>query len=637
VFAFALPEVRTVASPRRADHDTAMNRELATTVSRKYPLEPQDEGTNRQGRRRQGWLADDGIAMRLAIAAAEILLDIGEWRRRHADLSQALVAVTFLMLGLGLGGAAAITDSYLHRGVESGAEQPYIVQPTGKSLATNVDLRRYSGDQLVQVATTLADGGFLYVRQEFAWSEIETTRGNFDWSRYDPLVNELERLKIGVIAVVVDTPDWARNIGDSGFANAPPRDPAMLGTFTTGLADRYGSAVPFVQVWEAPNLIDNWGGEVATGASFSPFLEAAWRGTRGGNASARVISPELATTADGVGGLTDLEFLESLYDAGAASFFDIVGISLDGGSYSPDDRRVSATRLNFSRAILFRELMVDRNDGATPIWATSFGWAAGESISRNEQAEYVGRALERSWSEWPWMGLAVQWAFLPPGNSPDSPYAILNPDGTATPLYQRLISQDLRERSTRANTGFTPMDSSAISYTGNWQDQPLEGRTFRTTRQEGASTTIEFQGTGVIVYVRSGPVVGPFTVEIDGKIVPGGSAENDDWWDLSVFSSTDDFPRTLVNELDDGHHTLTITLVGEGELTLGGMEVTRDAPFVWPIVLMTVGSLILLFFGLRSMAYLFATRAGHLRRKSDPDPGPQLPRLTNWRPERRIS
>jgi hypothetical protein len=293
--------------------------------------------------------------------------------------------------------------------------------------------------------------------------------------------------------------------------------------------------------------------------------------------------------------------------------------------------------MNVSRAILFRELMIDSEDAGTPIWATSFGWAESESVSRDEQAEFVTRAMERSWSEWPWMGLMVQWAFLAPGGSPESAFAVVDSNGLATPLYDRLTSEAMVSRSSLANTGFAPMDSESISDSGNWQNQHLEGRTFRTSRQVNSSITVDFQGTGLIAFVRSGPAVGNFRIEVDGEVVSGGAGESGDEWDLSLFASTDDFPRTLVDGLEDTRHSLTITLVSEGELTLGGVEVTREAPFVWPIILMTVGSIISLFFALRSIAFLFATRAGHLRRNLDVDPGPQLPKMPNWRPERRVT
>jgi hypothetical protein len=575
--------------------------------------------------------------MRLAAAAADILLDLGDWRRRHADLSQAIIGIALLLLGLFLGAAAAVTDSYLHRGVESGAEQPYIVQPTGKGLAANVDLRTYSDEQIGRVAMALEDGGFQYVRQPFRWSDIESTRGAFEWEQYDSIVEQMARQGIGVIAVIVDTPDWARPIGEDGFENAPPRDAQLLATFASELAGQYPETVPFIQVWDRPNLSSNWGGEPATGADFAVYLEAAWRGAKSGSADVRVVLPELAVSADAAGGEGDLAFINGLYDANASPFFDVLGIALDGGTFSPDDRRVSESRENFSRAILFRELAIRRDDAATPIWATSFGWPVGDAVDRTQQAEFVERGMERSWSEWPWMGLMVHWAFIAPAESPDTAFAVVNSDGSATPLYSRLTSAETVSRSLIANTGFAPMDSESITDSGNWQDQHLEGRTFRTTRQVGAAATIEFQGTGLIAYVRSGPEVGNFMIEVDGKVISGGAGESGDAWDLSFFGSTDDFPRTLVDGLEDTRHTMTITLVSEGELTLGGIEITRDAPFVWPIILMTVGAIISLFFALRSIAFLFATRAGHLRRKHGPDPGPQLPRMPNWRPERRIS
>ncbi len=606
-------------------------------MSRRYPLElpDQDSGPRVVGRAR--WLGDDGLAMRLAGAAAEILLDLGDWRRRHADLSQAVVAMLLLTAGLAVGGSAAVTDSYLHRGVESGADQPYIVQPTGKGLAANVDLRGYAPDEVVNVANALDDAGFLYIRQEFSWALIETSTGDYEWDQYDLIVNEMSRLGIGVIAVIVDTPDWARAAGAAGFVNAPPRDPALITAFTSELTGRYPESAPFIQVWDRPNVGDNWGGQAATGFEFAPYLEAAWRGAKAGSAEARVVSPELALLADGIGAQGDLAFIQDLYDSNAESYFDLLGMALDGGMFSPDDRRVDPDRPNVSRAILTRELMLDNGDAATPVWATSFGWAVSNSVNPDEQAEFVVRGMARSWSEWPWMGLMVQWAFIAPAGSDRVAYAVVDANGSATPLYVRLSSEAFRNRTTIAHTGFAPMDAQSISDSGNWEDQPLEGRSFRTTRQVDASTTIEFEGTGLIAYVRSGPEVGNFTIDVDGDVVSGGAGESGDEWNLSSgFGETEDFPRTLVDGLEDTRHTMTITLATDGELTLGGVEITREAPFVWPIILMTVGSLICLFFALRMIAFLFATRAGHLRRKTGPDYGPQLPQMPNWRPERRV-
>jgi len=603
-------------------------------VSRRYPLDSPHASNDRGDSGAQRTPRYERLAIRSARAVARALLEFLDFRRRHADLMQLITGTLLLGLGIALAASAAITDSYLHRGVESGAEQPHVVQPTGKDLATNADLRVFPPDQLESVAQALSGAGIRYVRQTFSWEQIEQSQGTFDWSQYDRFVEHLGRREIGVIAVVTQTPSWAIAPGGEGFPDAPPDEPALLQTFTQAITSRFGDAVPFVQIWDQPNLATRWGGSAATGESFFPFLVAGFNGARAGNPDVRVISPELAIESDTLEGPGDLEFIRRLYRFNGGSFFDILGIELDGGSYSPDDRRTSANRLNFSRAILFRDLMLAEADQGTPIWATSFGWAAKDNISRNEQAEFVLRGMERSWSEWPWMGLMVQWTFIASPESPEASYSVVLPTGSATPLYRRLVSGAVTERAGRANTGFAPMDSDAVSYGGNWQDQHLENRTFKTTRQVGSSAMFTFQGTGLIMFVRSGPDVGAFLLEIDGKIVPGGEGESGDEWRLSGFSTTNDLPRSGESGLPDTKHIATITLMTPGELTLGGFVVERDPPFVWPVILMTVSAMILLFFALRSFAYHAAIKTGHLRRLDGIEAWPQLPQMPDWRPGR---
>ena len=547
---------------------------------------------------------------------------------------QFISGLLLLVLGVGLAASAAITDEYLHRGVESGAEQPYVVQPTGKNLATNIDLRLFSSERLESVAETLDGAGFRYVRQSFSWAQIEPVQGELDWTVYDEFIEHLKRRRIGVIAVVTGTPEWAIGTRGSEFVDAPPRDSATLQTFTQALTKHYGAAVPFVQIWDEPNVSTNWGGVAATGETFLPYLAAGFNGARAGYPSARVIAPELAVSSDLTAGSDDLQFVRELYRSAGQSFFDVLGVKVDGGQFSPDDRRSRADRGNMSRTILFRDVMLEEGDGSTPIWATSYGWATGETLSRDQQAEFVVRGMERSWSEWPWMGLMVQWTFLASEESADSAYSVVLPDGTGTPLYRRLVSSTVNERADRANTGFAPMDSGAVSYGGDWQDQHLENRTFKTTSQIDSSATFEFQGTGLIMFVRSGPSVGSFTLEIDGEIVPGGSVTSSDQWDFSGSSTTNDFPRTIASGLSDQKHVATVTLKSPGELTLGGFVVARDPPFVWPIILMTVSSMILLFFALRSFAYLVAIKTGHLRRRELIEPWLHPRRMPDWRPGR---
>jgi hypothetical protein len=572
--------------------------------------------------------------LRFARAVAGWLVEIAAWRRRHIDISAAFSGIVLLAIGVGLAMGGLWADTYMHRGVEPGSQEPFTIQPTGDGLATNVDLRVFiGGGELSSVADALSAGGFRFVRQPVSWEEIEREQGVFTWETYDQIFNEMARREIRVVAVIVDAPDWSRDSATLDVTDGPPVDPSTMGTFVQELTTRYGDAVPFVQVWDQPNLASRWAGTPATAAGFLPYLAASYNGARAGNPAVRIITPELAYRTPENSDRADLDFLRQLYMVDAEPFFDIVGIQLDGGTTSPDDRRISESRHNFSRAVLMRELMVQNGDAATPIWATSFGWARVGETSASEQAEFVIRALERSWVEWPWMGLMFQWSFLAPAGSGAEPYALVQSNGSATELYRRLASPELQQRVRTAETGFTPMDAPSVSYSGSWEDQHLEERTFRTTNQIGAEVTVQFRGTGVTAILRIGPESGNIIVEVDGNVVSGGAGESGDEWDLS-WPTTSDTPVELVSDLDYGEHTLTIRLAQEGGLTTGGLVIERQQPFVWPVVLLTAGSLIALFFSIRSLVLLVARRSGFLPRPDDEEAWPALPSMPDWRPSR---
>jgi hypothetical protein len=100
-----------------------------------------------------------------------------------------------------------------------------------------------------------------------------------------------------------------------------------------------------------------------------------------------------------------------------------------GFDSGPDDRRVSADTLNFSRAILVRELLVKLGDGGTAIWAGNWGWNSLPDDRRlsfhlgpdlaDGQAAWAVAALERAWRErrgWPYVP-----GELTPGAAADDP------------------------------------------------------------------------------------------------------------------------------------------------------------------------------------------------------------------------
>src|SRR5699024_123010 len=148
------------------------------------------------------------------------------------------------------------------------------------------------------VAATLADAGFGYVRQNVSWADVEQDQGRYDWAQYDRIIDALSAEGIAVIAVIGDAPGWAEEAAAVESRVRPPYDPETLQTFARELTGHFGDKVPFVQVWDRPNLASQWGGRPATGASFAPYLEAAFYGARKGNPEVQVVTPELARHSD---------------------------------------------------------------------------------------------------------------------------------------------------------------------------------------------------------------------------------------------------------------------------------------------------------------------------------------------------
>ena len=228
------------------------------------------------------------------------------------------------------------------------------------------------------------------------------------------------------------------------------------------------------------------------------------------------------------------------------------------------------------------------------------------------------------------------WDLLPRLSPDDSTgYALLDANGGATPAFKALSDFALAGNSTTAPTGFVPMDSSPVGYAGSWADQHLNRRTFKTTSETGASATVTFKGAGLVVFLRRSPQAGPIHVTIDGKPLPGRPVEDGAGLIELEYPSAGDVPVMLVSGLSDDAHTLTITLSGAGQLTLGGLVVVRNPPLLWPVIVLLAVAGLLIMAAFRETIYVIAIRAGFLQRRRGVDLTPPLPSMPDFRPSSR--
>lgn len=539
------------------------------------------------------------------------------------------------MLGLGLllALSAAVADAYLHRGIETSSEPPYVVQVSGRGLATNIDLREFPAAQVEAVTATIRANGFQFVRHPFVWSEIEPERGVYDWEQYDAIVRSFSDAGVEMVAIVYGTPAWARDSTAIEAFDAPPVQPERFADFVSILVERYGQYIRYYQIGDQPNNPNHWGGTDASAAEYLNILAPSFNAVRTSNPEAKVILAEFDPTG-GNGALgDDLRFLEEIYRAGGAPYFDVVSAQVDGGAASPFDRRISTTSPSLSRAILFRETIHEHGDDQKPIWFTHYGWDGIDSVSRSTQADYIVAGIERIRAEWPWSGLVFQWALRPETVPPHQVgQALLNVDGTATEAFISVTELAAEGVGATAATGFVPTDSGPISYTGTWASQHLTGRIFQTTSQTGASLSITFEGTGLIAYLRRSPEAGLIHGTVDGRPLPdwpsaGGQAEID----LEFFQAQD-IAVPLVSGLDYGTHEVVLELASTGKMTMGGMVVSRDPPLRWPVVLALVSALVLIGVAVRDIVLYLGRFSGSISTVDEQESTPRLPSLPDWRP-----
>lgn len=575
---------------------------LPPARSRSQPNDPARWTRDTPVRRRSARI---GAARRAAKPASAV----GRYLASNLDRARLWLAGGVAILGVLLAGSAGLADSYFHRGIETGGIDELVLHPTGRELATNADLTIIQPSQLDAVAEQLQIAGFRYVRQPFIWASIEPQQGVFDWSRYDAIVQALSERGITIVATLRGSPEWSRFPESRGQADAPPADLATFAAFATAFVEHYGpELIPFIQLWDRPNDPAFWGGAASTPSQYAALLTEASLAVERVRPAIQIALAEFEPFP--TGGMADLDFLRGVYEADAVDAFDIVVATVDGGGRSPYDREIDADRLNLSRAILFREVMEDAGDTGTPVWAGRYGWASGvgeRQVGPERQAAFVVDGIQRARTEWPWMGPMFMWGFLPLPAEAWAPYGLLTTDGKATVLFGAISRFAESDGAEAAPTGFVPVDASSLRYQGRWTSQDLPPQVYRTTAAVNDSVTIQFRGSGLIAFIRQTAEAGPVRLTLDGVEIGELSADS-----LQTLQALN-VPIQLVDDIEYGVHELTLTLVGEGDLTIGGAEILKEQSSLWPVALLMVAALVAFFIALRDVAYLVARRTGHLR------------------------
>ncbi len=463
------------------------------------------------------------------------------------------------------------------------------VNPLGANFFLEREVETWKIEKTLEMARA---AGIAWAKQQFPWSEIEPKKGQFNWEKYDRLVGYYEKYGFQIIARLDRPPDWSRQ--DNSYKQRPPDDYADYGRFVHAFVTHYRGRIRHLQIWNEPNIWTEWGNQAPDPVAYTQLLQIACQRAKQADPNIRVLSAPLAMNVErGPRNISELEYLQGMYDAGAGAYFDILSANPFGFD-DPPDAPASPDRLNFSRVLLLRQVMERNGDSDKAIWFNEYGWNAAPAdfeadrliwkrVTEEQQAQYTVQGLRLAQANWDWAGVFCYWYFrqvgdIPP-EAPEYYFRMVDVDFTPRLVYDAWNQTSLAMRA--AGPGLWQETNPAITTAGNWQpvvDKQASAGAYLLTETPGDALTLTFEGGSVDLIAARTPQSGILYVAVDGapvSVLPR-DARGRSFLDLYGDVVEWQVHLPLVRDLPDGRHRLELSLADERNPSSRGMTSIVD-------------------------------------------------------------
>jgi hypothetical protein len=246
-----------------------------------------------------------------------------------------------------------------------------------------LDVQDISGTPAAQFNDGMADARIRTNRFLLNWKWVQPTAAPPRWAAMDRFIGRLAKNGVRVLPSVWGNPAWVQG----GDARAPldrPQDINAWRTFLKALVGRYGpggsywapngaykqqygaNATPWPiqawQIWNEPNL-KKFYVPYPSPQSYARLVKFSHDAIASKDPKAQIVLAGMP----GYGDVKAWDFLKTFYNqAGIRNYFDAVALH----PYSSDIPHVRVQIQNV------REVMVNRADGATPLWLTELAWGS---------------------------------------------------------------------------------------------------------------------------------------------------------------------------------------------------------------------------------------------------------------------
>ena len=469
------------------------------------------------------------------------------------------------------------------------------VNPYGANFFLEREVEAWKIEKTLEMAR---EAGIVWAKQQFPWSEIQPKRGRFNWDKYDYIVERCEAHGLQIVARLDRPPDWSRQ--DNSYKQRPPDDYEDYGNFVHAFVTHYRGRIRHIQVWNEPNIWTEWGNQAPDPAAYTRLLKIAYQRAKQADPNVRVLSAPLAmNTEHGPRNLSELDYLQGMYDAGAADYFDILSANPFGFD-EPPDAPASLDKLNFARVTFQREIMVRNDDGNKAVWFNEYGWNAAPAdfdedrliwkrVTEEQQAQYTIQGLHLARTNWDWAGVSCYWYFrqvgdIPP-EAPEYYFRMVDVD-----FVPRLVYHSLKEVAPAvrvAGPGLVQESNPAITTAGNWQSitaRQASAGAYLVSETPGSALTLTFAGGSVDLITTRTPQAGILYVTVDGSPVPDlpRDARGRSFLDLYADPAQWQARLPLVRDLSNGQHQIEVALANERNPASRGMTGIIDGFVIRP-------------------------------------------------------
>lgn len=281
-----------------------------------------------------------------------------------------------LVLFLAIIGLIVVRSGQAECHTPSGQSRFGVVEPLGWE-------GLYPRERMERALDMMAETGIRWVRLNWTWKDMQPQEGSFDYSQYDMIVTVATERGVEALPILFAVPAWASTappelIAERGNLSPVdryrPRDMNTWLTYVRNVVERYdGDGVEdapgsprlrYWEVWNEPNIALFWPPEPNVN-EYVALLIATHDTILAADPTAKVVLGGMAGTGVNPG---DGGFLQDIYDAGAASYFDVVSIH-------PYSHPMFGAAPLQAVVESVRTVMNSNGDESTPLWLTEVGWS----------------------------------------------------------------------------------------------------------------------------------------------------------------------------------------------------------------------------------------------------------------------